>query len=122
VADRVTFHGFVPQDALAPLYAAADVYVQSSRHEAAGVSVLEAAAAGVPIVGTRAGYVADWATEMAVAIDDANPDSLADAILAIHADPAARARADRARAWSIEHDADRMTAAFEALYLDLVRS
>jgi glycosyltransferase involved in cell wall biosynthesis len=122
LADRVHFHGFVPHDALAPLYGRASLYVQSSLHEAAGVSVLEAAAAGVPVTGTRAGYLADWAPEMAVAIDRADPDTLARAILAIHADPSRmQAVAARARAWALEHDADRMTSGFEQLYGSLAR-
>lgn len=117
VTDRVTFHGFVPQDALAPFYARADLYVQTSRHEAAGVSVLEAAAAGVPVVGTRAGYVADWAPEMAMAIDRADARALADAIVGICAEPSrARAMATRAQTWARDHDADHMAAAFEGLY------
>ena len=60
LADRVTFHGFLPQDELPRLFASADLYVQTSLHEAAGVSVLEAAGFGVPVIGTRVGYVADW--------------------------------------------------------------
>ncbi len=80
VANRVTFHGFVPQDRLTPLLQGADVYVQTSLHEAAGVSVLEAAAAGLPIVGTRAGYVADWSTDRAIAIDDFTAEALARAV------------------------------------------
>ena len=70
LADRVTFHGFLPQDELPRLFASADLYVQTSLHEAAGVSVLEAAASGVPVIGTRAGYVSDWTPDRAAAIDD----------------------------------------------------
>ena len=53
VADCVTFHGAVSFDELDHFRRTAHVYVQSSRHEAAGVAVLEAAAAGLPIVGTE---------------------------------------------------------------------
>lgn len=117
VADRVTFHGFLPQSELSARFAAADLYVQSSLHEAAGVSVLEAAAAGVPIVGTRVGYVADWAGTRATAIDEPDPVMMADAILALHADPARRrALADAAATWAQQHDADTMAASFEKLY------
>src|SRR6185436_18738171 len=60
---HVTFHGFQPTDALAPFYARAHLHLVSSRHEAAGIVVLEAAAAGVPTIGTRVGFLADWSRE-----------------------------------------------------------
>ena len=117
LADRVTFHGFLPQSELPARFAAADLYAQSSLHEAAGVSVLEAAAAGVPIVGTRVGYVADWAGGRATAIADPDPVMMADAILQLHADPARRrGLADAAAQWAREHDADFTAGRFEDLY------
>ena len=54
--------------------------------------MLEAAACGLPIVGTRAGYVADWAPGAAVAVDPQNPRQLADAVLAVLADNGSRER------------------------------
>src|SRR5262249_49282901 len=60
VAGRVTFHGWQPTERLKDLYAAAHLHVVSSRHEACGVSMLEAASAGIPTVGTRVGHIADW--------------------------------------------------------------
>lgn len=121
VAERVTFHGFVAQDGLPPLYAAADIYVQTSLHEAAGVSVLEAAAAGLPVVGTRAGYVADWSPDRAVAVDDASAGAIATAILALRNDvERARAMAARAQEWSRRHDAASTAAGFERLYEEML--
>lgn len=120
VADRVAFHGFVPNDQLAPLFAAADLYVQSSRHEAAAVSVLEAAAAGVPVVGTRVGYVADWSPDRAAAVDAATPQALADAIRTLHGDRERAATISAAAgAWVRAHDADWTAAQFEQLYQQL---
>ena len=117
VADRVTFHGFLPQSELPARFAAADLYAQSSLHEAAGVSVLEAASAGVPIVGTRVGYIADWAGVRATAIEQPDPQLMAEAILALHADAdRRRALADAAFEWTREHHADAMAARFEELY------
>jgi glycosyltransferase involved in cell wall biosynthesis len=120
VADHVRFHGFAPHDRLAAIFAAADLYVQSSLHEAAGVSVLEAAAAGLPIVGTRAGHVADWAGDRALAIEGSDASSMAQAILALHSDPPhARAMAGRAQDWALEHHASWAADRFAALYREV---
>jgi glycosyltransferase involved in cell wall biosynthesis len=116
----VTFHGFLPQARVFDVLARADLYVQSSLHEAAGVSVLEAAAAGLPIVGTRAGHVADWAADRALAIDTIDASSMAQAILALHADPSrARAMAAKAQAWALEHHASWAADRFAALYREV---
>jgi glycosyltransferase involved in cell wall biosynthesis len=108
VADAVTFHGYVPHDALGPLHQRAHLYVQSSRHEAAGMAVLEAAAAGVPIVGTDVGFVSDWAPERAVAVPPGDAGALAAAIVTLlqHVDRR-RALAQAAQGWAIAHDVDR---------------
>jgi glycosyltransferase involved in cell wall biosynthesis len=117
VANRVTFHGFVPQEGLRPILANADAYVQTSLHEAAGVAVLEAAAQRLPVIGTRVGYVADWAPDCALAIESPDPAVLAAAIVALHRDrPAAVARAARARAWVLERDAPWVAQRFDDLY------
>ena len=114
---RVTFHGFVPQDNLRPILENADLYVQSSLHEAAGVSVLEAAANGVPVMGTRAGYIADWSRDRATAVDALDAASLAAAIMALHNDrTAAAARAARARNWVLERHVSWVAGQFDDLY------
>lgn len=116
-ANRVTFHGFTPQQGLPPILANADLYVQSSFHEAAGVSVLEAAAAGLPVVGTRVGYLADWADDRAFAVDNPDPRTLAAAIAAVHHESGeAATRAARARAWVLRHDARAAAQQLEDLY------
>jgi glycosyltransferase involved in cell wall biosynthesis len=118
-AGRVTFHGFVPQEGLRPLLANADLYVQSSLHEAAGVSVLEAAAHGVPVIGTGVGYVADWSPDRALTIEAPNAEQLSTAIYAtFHNRAETAARAARARAWALEHDASFAAQQFEALYVN----
>ncbi len=120
LAAHVTFHGFLPQQRVREVLSAADLYVQSSLHEAAGVSVLEAAAAGVPTAGTLAGYVADWSPTKAMSVGDAIPESLADAIVTLHADPdRRRSMAALARTFSIARDATWTAAQFEKLYAGL---
>ena len=117
LADRIAFHGFVPSDRLPQFYACAHLYVQSSRHEAAGVAVLEAAASGVPVVGTAVGYVKDWARLRAAAVPPGDPGRLAEAIVDLLQDPDRRARlAASARAWAATHDADWTAVRFETIY------
>src|SRR5262249_53603742 len=67
VASFVSFHGLLPVTELAPFYARAHLLVQSSRHDASPVAVLEAAAVGRTTVGTAVGYVADGAPSRTVA-------------------------------------------------------
>lgn len=123
VESAVTFHGFQPTDALGDFYRRAHLHVVSSRHEAAGVVTLEAACAGVPTIGTRVGYVADWDGERAVAVDVGDAEGLATGILALLADPDRRARLGAAaRAWAIEHSAEWTAERFDAIYRDAVAS
>jgi len=114
---RITFHGFQPSDALLPLYRQAHVAVLTSRHEAAGVVTLEAAACGVPTVGTNVGYVADLAPEAAVAVRGRDPEQLASAIARVLNDRPLRDRiAGAARTWTLAHDADWTATAFDRIY------
>ena len=114
---RVTFSGFQPTDRLAAFYARAHLHLVTSRHEAAGVTILEAAAAGVPTVGFSVGYVADWHPDSAVAVPVRTAEALADAIVDLLQDPARRARlVAAARQWTLAHDADWTAAQFERVY------
>ena len=120
--DHVTFHGFQPTDLLAAFYSRADLNLVSSRHEAANVTVLEAACTGLPTVGTRVGYVDDWHPDRAVGVPTRDPAALGEAIVALLGDTTARRRLGvAARAWALEHDADRTATAFERLYSDLTQ-
>jgi glycosyltransferase involved in cell wall biosynthesis len=114
---RITFHGFQPTETLAAFYQRAHLHVVSSRHEAAPIVVLEAAATGVPTVGTAVGYVADWSPERAVSVPVGDVDALAAAISDLLADRARRERiAAAARAWALAHDANWSAAQFERIY------
>ena len=123
VAEWVTFHGFQPQADLARLRDRAHLYVQSSRHEAAGLAVLEAAAAGLPVVGTRFGFVSDWADHAALAVAPGDAAALAGSILSLIAHPARRHELARAaRAFAEQHDADATARRMTDLYADLART
>jgi colanic acid/amylovoran biosynthesis glycosyltransferase len=55
IADRITFTGAVGQDDIRPFYAAADAFVLPSFAEGVPVVLMEAMAAGVPVVATAVG-------------------------------------------------------------------
>ena len=59
VENRVTFAGYVPHDAVHGYYEAADVFVLPSFNEGMSNTVLEALAAGLPIVTTDTGGTAE---------------------------------------------------------------
>ena len=85
------------------------------------MTVLEAAAAGVPTVGTSVGYVADWDPDRAVAVPVRNPEALADAITDLLHDPTRRATIGAsAREWTLAHDADWTAAQFGRVYDEVV--
>ena len=82
--------------------------------------MLEAGAAGLPVLGTRVGYVADWAPDGAEALDDASPAQLARAIERLLADPLRRADLARhALAFVRDHDVEWSAVALERLYEEL---
>jgi glycosyltransferase involved in cell wall biosynthesis len=57
VARRVQFLGEIDHATMPRLYRSATVFVQASRHEAQGMAALEAAACGVPVMGTPVGLL-----------------------------------------------------------------
>jgi glycosyltransferase involved in cell wall biosynthesis len=59
VSDRVHFVGYVPREDIAAHYAAAHVFVLASFNEGMSVATLEAMAAGLPVVVTRTGGMAE---------------------------------------------------------------
>jgi len=117
LSGAVSFLGFMPTDRLVSLYRRAHVAVLTSRHEAAGVATLEAAACGVPTVGTNVGYVHDWSPVRAIAAPTGNPNAIAEGVLALLRDRDRRsAIAEAARAWALAHDADWTARSFTDLY------
>jgi glycosyltransferase involved in cell wall biosynthesis len=117
----VAFHRFRPSDALVPMYHASSLFVLSSRHEAAGVVLLEAAACGLPVAGTAVGYLADWTPDRATTVAPGDPLALANAIASLLTDDTRRESTARAASeWARAHDADWTARAFESLYAGLV--
>jgi glycosyltransferase involved in cell wall biosynthesis len=117
LGDHVAFHGFLPQDQLAGFYRRAHLHVMASRHESQGVVVLEAAAAGLPTVGTRVGLLDTLAPVAACAVSIGNDVVLADAICALMSDAQTReAMGSAAQVFAQAHDVAWTARAFEGIY------
>ena len=71
-----------------PLLAAADVFAVPSRREGQGIAALEAMAAGVPLVASRVGGLADMLAdgETALLVPPDDPDALAAALSRLQSD------------------------------------
>ncbi len=117
---RVIFHGWAERDHLVGLQRSAHAFVMTSLDDVAPAAVLEAAAAGLPIVGTDVGFIADWAPEMAVATPIGDARALAAALRRLLGDRAERERlASNAQAWVSRHASLAANDAFVRLYREL---
>lgn len=116
LAGRVQQLPDVDEETLRSAYQAADLLVVPSLYEGFGLPVLEAMAAGLPVVSSGAGGLHEAGAE-AVAVVDPQPDRLADVILALLADPERRA-AMRARGVALARlrTWDRTAAALREVY------
>lgn len=101
LAGRVRFHGFVPQSECPPLLAAADAMVLPSLYECGGAVVLEAMAAGLPVIASDWGGPADYLdSSCGILVEPrdraAFRAALAEAMRRMAADPALRRRLGQA--------------------------
>ncbi|MBI2959250.1 MAG: glycosyltransferase [Betaproteobacteria bacterium] len=116
VADSVRFTGHVAD--MPSLYASLDVLAAPSRWEGFGLMLVEAMAAGKPIVATRVGAIPEvCGGDTALLVPPCNPPALAEALLALLADPVraqAMGRAGAARAG--EYSWRRSGALLEGIY------
>lgn len=110
---RVRYLGQADARAMPAIYAACDLYVWPAVREAYGMAMLEAQAAGLPVVaglGVGVGdVVANGTTGMLVASDDR--DALARAAAALLDDPALRRRMGKAAMKNVQKHHDLATAA-----------
>lgn len=87
VAERVTFAGFVPD--LPRILSCLDILVHPARMEGLGVILLQASAAGVPMVAARAGGIPEAVRDdvNGLLVPPGDPSALATAVVRILLDP-----------------------------------
>jgi glycosyltransferase involved in cell wall biosynthesis len=119
IRDRVRFEGAIGRADIAEYFAAAEVFVHAAIMEAAGNVILEALAAGCPVVCTDAGgpteYVRDGQTGFVVPRDDAG--ALAARVRQLLVSPAQRCVFARSARQSAEREF-----AYERMISDLIQT
>lgn len=82
VGDAVTTHEALKLDELAKLYDRASIYVQPSTEEGFCITALDAAAAGLPVIGSPAGALPEICAASQGQLVESEPSALAGAIAA----------------------------------------
>lgn len=125
LANRVHFLGDVPDAELPLVYHAADLFIlpANARAEAFGTVLLEAMAAGLPVITTEIGTGTSWVVgEAGWIVPPRDPEALAEAIQEVLDQPEmARARGQRARerVWA-EFTLERMAENVWAVYQEVL--
>jgi glycosyltransferase involved in cell wall biosynthesis len=116
--EHVVFTGF--RKDIARILAAIDVFVMPSLSEGLGTAILEAGAAGLPIVATRVGGIPDIVEdgETGLLVPAGEPGALAEAVIRMARDPDLAARCGAAAAEHVraKFSEERLVERTEALY------
>jgi glycosyltransferase involved in cell wall biosynthesis len=116
--DRVRVTGYVPDAELPSYYAAADIFCLPSLLEGFGIPLVEAMAAGLPVVTTTGSAAEEIAGEAGLLVPPADSLALAGALDRLVAEPGLRAgmgRAGQGRARAV-FDQRSLAADMESLY------
>jgi glycosyltransferase involved in cell wall biosynthesis len=122
LADSATFLGMVVGAEKISLYQAADVFVLPTLQENFGLVLIEALAAGTPVVTTRGTDIWQEIASAGQAVVENTREKMAEAIGKLLDDPAqAKALGNSGRAWALERfDTDNLAAEYEGLYAEII--
>jgi glycosyltransferase involved in cell wall biosynthesis len=124
VAQSIDFVGFIRGAAKAACLAGSSLCVLPSQHENFGIVVLDAVAAGVPVIVAPNVQLASWVTAHGLGlVVDRTPAAVADAIVRVLTDDALRARVRACGAAAVARDfaPESVAPALQAMY-DAARS
>lgn len=127
VEGRARFMGQIAHDRMPLMLGACDIFIRASRSEGMGNSFVEAMAAGLPVIATQEGGIADFLYDEARnpdqdptgwAVDANSPEQIAEAVRAILADPGKVARVrETARAMVLaRYDWDTVAQAMRSVF------
>jgi glycosyltransferase involved in cell wall biosynthesis len=118
IEDAVTVTGRVP--AVEPYYAAADVYAHAALYEGFGLTIVEAMAAGLPVVATDVPGARDVLGDAGPLVPPESPADLAHALATCLDSERRSTLAKRSRARAVQFDIARTERAYRGLYRLLV--
>jgi glycosyltransferase involved in cell wall biosynthesis len=118
IDNMVTFTGYIKS--AVEFLAVSDVYISSAHREGLSLSVLEAMAAGLPIIATDVGGVRDLARENGILIPDNDEDSLYLAMAALRDNDELRlAKGNKSLEMVQAYSVKSMTEEYSAIYDEL---
>lgn len=123
IGDKVEFVGRVPHKNLPSRYRASSLLVNPSLSESFGISIVEAMACGIPVVGTKVGGMLETVLDgdTGLLVEPERPDLLAEAMLAVLTDPnkagqmGAQGRVRAVSQFSWRARAERLVSAYRTL-------
>ena len=92
LGEQVVFPGFVPNEALPALYAAADAFAFPSLFEGFGIPVLEAMASGVPVCAANTSSIPEVVGDAGLLFDPLDVPAITDALIRVLTDEPLRQR------------------------------
>lgn len=121
VIDHIEFLGYIPHEYLPSYYASSDLFVLPSLNEGMSNSVLEAMAAGLPIIVTDTGGTKELIHDNGLVIPAGRPDAIAAAIRRYINNPSIRqAHGRQSRALSESMDWNGIADQYLMLYLECI--
>jgi glycosyltransferase involved in cell wall biosynthesis len=90
IRQRVEWLGFVDASKLTDLHRQSLCLVSTSRLESSGLTLIEAMAAGCPVVASRIPAFVEYADQAALLVEPGNPSQFAAAVLKLHRNQALR--------------------------------